>query len=51
VKPGVEVRNVTGPSNPEVAVSVSLNEVLLLVVVDPVVGDPCTIVSGVTVSK
>jgi hypothetical protein len=48
VKPGVDVRKVTGPTNPDADTKVVENVPLELAVVDPTVGEPWTIALGVT---
>jgi hypothetical protein len=50
-KPGVEVVNVTGPTNPDAAASVAENVALPVVVTDPNVGDAWTMTWGVTVRE
>jgi hypothetical protein len=40
VKPVVGVTKVTGPTNPELASKVSVKAVLLVVLVEPEVGEP-----------
>jgi hypothetical protein len=50
VKPDVDVAKVTAPWKPEAAVSVLVKVALALALVDPEVGGPWAIVSGVTLS-